>query len=178
MGNCVLIEGEYKPFPRPELQGRWHPTKHSRWTRSHQATDIRTLEVWDSMGGCEYQTARDKGVIVVLSQHVSPKTGRTEYRCKGMSGNARRMWLLRCINADGTHSWNLGRHGVEHWERVEELPVLPSCPSWQSSQQTCHSPGHAACIHLEGVSQVEGGPQIEGAPLRYCIPILETGNSH
>ena len=119
------------------------------------------------MGRCEYQTARDKGVIVVISKHVNPKTGRTEYRCKGISGNARGWRLLRYINPDGTHSWNVGFLGVEHWKRVEEPPGMPSDPSLQSSHQTCDSPGHAACIQRctsEGVSQVEGGAELEGAP--------------
>jgi len=105
----------------PELQGTWLPTRHEQWTRPHQARDRRTVETWDDRGRCAYQTQGDRGEIVVTSKKVNPRTGLAEYHCKGISGgSARCPQLVRRANADGTHSWDLGANGTEHWNLVVE----------------------------------------------------------
>ena len=77
--------------------------------------DRRTVERWDADGRCQYQTEHDIGVVVVVSRMGD------EYRCRGESGGARDApQLIMRTNADGTHSWDLGAWGVEHWQRVTE----------------------------------------------------------
>ena len=99
----------------PELAGEWRPTRQGQWTRPHQARDRRTVERWDADGRCQYQTEHDIGVVVVVSRMGD------EYRCRGESGGARDApQLIMRTNADGTHSWDLGAWGVEHWQRVTE----------------------------------------------------------
>ena len=100
----------------PELAGEWRPTRQGQWTRPHQARDRRTVERWDADGRCQYQTEHDIGVIVVVSRMGD------EYRCRGESGGARDApQLIMRTNADGTHSWDLGAWGVEHWARAEDV---------------------------------------------------------
>ena len=116
--KTLKLWGLPKSYPEllpsyPELAGVWRPARHGQWTRPHQARDRRTVERWDADGRCQYQTEHDRGFIVVVS-----KMG-DEYRCRGESGGAcYAPQLIMRTNADGTHSWDLGAWGVEHWQNV------------------------------------------------------------
>jgi hypothetical protein len=104
----------------PELAGEWRPAKPSLWTRPHQAQHDGTVERWDNSGVCHYQTELDGGVIVITDKSVNPLYGLFEYRCKGVTGSAcQAPQLILRWNPDGTRSWDLGRWGAEHWQRVQ-----------------------------------------------------------
>lgn len=106
----------------PELLGEWRPVRHDNWTRPHQARDPRTVERWDEMGLCHYQTEGDIGIIIVKSKQENTETGELEYSCRGIHGGSFVVpQMIRRINVDGSHSWDLGAFGTEHWGRNNKV---------------------------------------------------------
>ena len=109
----------------PELAGEWRPATPDLWTRPAQAHDHRTVERWDAMGRCQYQTGDDSGVIAVISKCTHPLTGLLEYKCKGITGSAcRAPQLILRSKPDGSRTWDLGAWGVEHWKRGSGSDVI------------------------------------------------------
>jgi len=132
------VSGERELVACPELAGEYRPADKDGWTNAKWAHDSRTIERWDAMGRCERFTAGvDRSIIVVESKDRDPQTGQTVYRCRPVSGGACRQprqhgWfshsMIRRINPDGSHSWDLPRFhlndsykSVEHWQRVGDV---------------------------------------------------------